>query len=126
MYTQSRVYICMHVPSHLRRTDINSREVSSCFDAAFQGFVETGDIRRASRACMRAVEAYTYNGSPSSSPFVADASAVLLRASEKESGVRGALLLEQAAYMFLYIKPVPLVRKYAFHLGMVRYETRVQ
>jgi hypothetical protein len=55
----------------------------------------------------------------------------LLKASEKESGTRGALLLEQAAYIFLLPTPhhkqlttssfaayFPLVRKYAFHLVM--------
>jgi hypothetical protein len=34
-----------------------------------------------------------------------------------DPSVRGALLLEQAAYCFVWMKP-PLVRKYAFHLVM--------
>lgn len=88
------------------------RDTISCFENAFQSYLAAGDVRRATRCSLWCVDVHRAQLRP------AEAAQTLLKASEKEPAVRGALLLEQAAYAFLQHRPQPLVRKYAFHLVM--------
>lgn len=45
-----------------------------------------------------------------------EAAKQLIRMTSEDSDLRSALLLEQAAYCFLQSQPLPLHRKYAFHI----------
>lgn len=93
-------------------SDGGGREMHSAFDNAYTTYTAQRDTKRATWAAMLAADACKASGQ------MKDASVNYLRASEREPGLRGALLLEQAAYTFLKMAPVPQVRKYAFHLVM--------
>eukprot|EP00467_Chlorarachnion_reptans_P021576 CAMPEP_0114509028 /NCGR_PEP_ID=MMETSP0109-20121206/12969_1 /TAXON_ID=29199 /ORGANISM="Chlorarachnion reptans, Strain CCCM449" /LENGTH=1300 /DNA_ID=CAMNT_0001688109 /DNA_START=61 /DNA_END=3960 /DNA_ORIENTATION=- len=96
-----------------------ARGGQSYIDSAAQWYQSNADIARATRAVLWAVDAYRSQGLPNV------AASLLKRASERESHrtggsqLRAALLIEQAAYMYLRPGIAGIqVRKYAFHLIM--------
>jgi len=94
----------------------------SYIESAVQWYVANGDIQRATRAALWAADTFRTAGQNYK------AALQLKRASEREShcaggsAVRAALLVEQAAYMFLKPSNIQgqgtMIRKYAFHLIM--------
>ena len=91
------------------------RELTATFESAIASYLSLGDIRRATRAAWFASDCLRWLGGVGK---ITECSAILLKASEKEGSIRAALAMEQAAYLFLYHLPTPLIRKYSFHLVM--------
>lgn len=89
----------------------NDRRIEEIISLAVETWIQVGDYARAARAAMWAADIF----------FVDKASAaskLLLTVSAKDEGIQAALLLEQAAYSFLFAKPKSSVRKFAFHCIM--------
>lgn len=92
-------------------TDGAPRDISHAFESAFTTYHSIGDVRRATLSAMNAADAFMLIKGRA-----LEASQTLVKAHEKDNSVRGALLMERAAYSLLHVQPQPLVRKYASHL----------
>jgi len=104
--------LCTLLSSH-------GRSGTGYIEAAIQIYQSNSEIAKATRAALWAVDAFRHGNMPNA------AATWLKRASERESHrsggsqLRAALLIEQAAYMYLIPSGAGVqLRKYAFHLIM--------
>ncbi|CAI5479563.1 unnamed protein product [Closterium sp. Yama58-4] len=91
--------------------EISRREMEQCMESAYASYQRCGPL--GARFALRTV--FWMIGMFKAKGNFRDAALTLMRASLEESGVKAAVLLEQAAVCFVRVTP-PMLRKYGFHM----------